>query len=234
MDILIVDDSQDMVQIIKSSVQAYIEQSTNANIHEAVIKTFNDPHDAARDMQSKKSRICIFDMDFMADIDGVDLADMVMSLYPGSTYVIYSTAYDSYMDRAINSGTRPIAYIVKGDGFTDNIKNALSKIDKILNETGQIKIGSRSYRVDDILYIKKDKGSNYVDIACMSGDYRERTSISSIEIVQPLYKANKSSILNLTHVKIFDYDCKLYIKDVCLVNCSRSFCKKINKAINKL
>lgn len=164
----------------------------------------NNSIDAIKEVSKAKFDVAFLDIS-MPNMSGLELANTILSINP-NCFIIFQTAYEEYALEAFKSGG--MDYLLKPVS-SDDIKNALSKIEKYIvqNETSKklvAKRGSRIYLIDidDIYYIKADLDE--VIIKIKDADAYLRKKIGDMQTLlegKNFFRVHRSYIVNVDKIK---------------------------------
>ena len=218
--ISIVDDEKIICELVKKKVQAIIKGKTNIKI---------DAYENAECFLSvlaerKWCHILLCDID-MPRVDGIELGERVKRMCP-ELKLVYLTNHSDFAAKS---------YCVGADQFVlkTDMDNRLPKIlrDLLLKVESDMKkyiiVGtSNTYRKiqhANIIFVRKSKGSKYVEVHTLNGVVRERTALNDMEkrLNNPDFiPVERGCLVNVQHIETIDED-KLGLSDGTTISLGR-------------
>ena len=229
--IAIVDNEKSVLENIRGILLNMLGESKDVHID-----TYEKAKDFLSAFETVRYQILISDVD-MPEMNGIEMGKKARERDP-NIYIVFLTAYVEY---AIESyRMEAYQYILKED-----VDKRLPEImDRLLGivRKHSIKycyIGSDTQRVkmcqDDIIYIRKAKGTKYTSFFTVEGEVRERTSMENVfEKLKSdeFIMVDRGSIVNLRHImKVRDNI--IYLSNGDTVEASYARIKNVKESIWK-
>lgn len=200
------------------------------------IDTYEKAKDFLAAFETVRYQILISDMD-MPEMNGIEMGKKARDCDP-NIYIIFLTAYVEY---AIESyRMEAYQYILKED-VEERLPEIIKRLIGIVrnHSVKYCYIGSDTHRIkmcqDDIIHIRKTKGTKYVSFCTTEGEIRERSSIE--KVLEKLGReefivVERGSVVNLRHImKVRDN--VIYLSNGDAVEASHARIKKVKENIRK-
>ena len=200
------------------------------------IDTYEKAKDFLAAFETVRYQILISDVD-MPEMNGIEMGKKARDCDP-NIYIIFLTAYVEY---AIESyRMEAYQYILKED-VEERLPEIIKRLIGIVrnHSVKYCYIGSDTHRIkmcqDDIIHIRKTKGTKYVSFCTTEGEIRERSSIE--KVLEKLGReefivVERSSVVNLRHImKVRDN--VIYLSNGDAVEASHARIKKVKENIRK-
>lgn len=200
------------------------------------IDTYEKAKDFLAAFETVRYQILISDVD-MPEMNGIEMGKKARDCDP-NIYIIFLTAYVEY---AIESyRMEAYQYILKED-VEERLPEIIKRLIGIVrnHSVKYCYIGSDTHRIkmcqDDIIHIRKTKGTKYVSFCTTEGEIRERTSIE--KVLEKLGReefivVERGSVVNLRHImKVRDN--VIYLSNGDAVEASHARIKKVKENIRK-
>lgn len=200
------------------------------------IDTYEKAKDFLAAFETVRYQILISDVD-MPEMNGIEMGKKARDCDP-NIYIIFLTAYVEY---AIESyRMEAYQYILKED-VEERLPEIIKRLIGIVrnHSVKYCYIGSNTHRIkmcqDDIIHIRKTKGTKYVSFCTTEGEIRERSSIE--KVLEKLGReefivVERGSVVNLRHImKVRDN--VIYLSNGDAVEASHARIKKVKENIRK-
>ena len=200
------------------------------------IDTYEKAKDFLAAFETVRYQILISDVD-MPEMNGIEMGKKARDCDP-NIYIIFLTAYVEY---AIESyRMEAYQYILKED-VEERLPEIIKRLIGIVrnHSVKYCYIGSDTHRIkmcqDDIIHIRKTKGTKYVSFCTTEGEIRERSSIE--KVLEKLGREDfivveRGSVVNLRHImKVRDN--VIYLSNGDAVEASHARIKKVKENIRK-
>lgn len=200
------------------------------------IDTYEKAKDFLAAFETVRYQILISDVD-MPEMNGIEMGKKARDCDP-NIYIIFLTAYVEY---AIESyRMEAYQYILKED-VEERLPEIIKRLIGIVrnHSVKYCYIGSDTHRIkmcqDDIIHIRKTKGTKYVSFCTTEGEIRERSSIE--KVLEKLGReefivVERGSVVNLRHImKVRDN--VIYLSNGDAVEASHARIKKVKENIRK-
>ena len=200
------------------------------------IDTYEKAKDFLAAFETVRYQILISDVD-MPEMNGIEMGKKARDCDP-NIYIIFLTAYVEY---AIESyRMEAYQYILKED-VEERLPEIIKRLIGIVRNhlVKYCYIGSDTHRIkmcqDDIIHIRKTKGTKYVSFCTTEGEIRERSSIE--KVLEKLGReefivVERGSVVNLRHImKVRDN--VIYLSNGDAVEASHARIKKVKENIRK-
>ena len=154
---------------------------------------------------AEDNRIDILFLDItMPEINGLEVARRFYEEYP-DTLIIFVTSYENYVFHSLKFN--PFRFIRK-NALDEELEEAvISALSKLLSADEYLTITNRSdcarINIKRILYMEKEKDSNYINIVTIDDTYRYRANINELteQFKESMFiKINAGTIVNLRHI----------------------------------
>lgn len=140
----------------------------------------------------------------MPGIDGLKIAECFFDIHP-ETLIIFVTNYDEYVFRSLRFN--PHRYLRK-NRIDDELGEALfSALSLLMGTTSHLAVSDRNgisrVALQRIIYIEKEKATNYIKIVCRNEEYRDRRGIKElISTLDPsvFVRINVGTVVNVKHI----------------------------------
>lgn len=200
------------------------------------IDTYEKAKDFLAAFETVRYQILISDVD-MPEMNGIEMGKKARDCDP-NIYIIFLTAYVEY---AIESyRMEAYQYILKED-VEERLPEIIKRLIGIVrnHSVKYCYIGSDTHRIkmcqDDIIHIRKTKGTKYVSFCTTEGEIRERSSIEKdLEKLgrEEFIVVERGSVVNLRHImKVRDN--VIYLSNGDAVEASHARIKKVKENIRK-
>lgn len=223
------------------------EKSVLENIREILLNLSGEFKDVHIDTYEKaenflvafetiRYQILISDVD-IPEMNGVEMGKKAREHDP-NIYIVFLTAYVEY---AIESyRMEAYQYILKED-VEERLPEIIKRLIGIVrnHSVKYCYIGSDTHRIkmcqDDIIHIRKTKGTKYVSFCTTEGEIRERTSIE--KVLEKLGSdefivVERGSVVNLRHIMKVRNN-TIYLNNGDTVEASHARIKKVKENIRK-
>lgn len=195
---------------------------------------------AAEDMLAEMGGNVRFDIVIsdveMPGMNGIELGRLLKERCP-SAHLVYLTSYSEYA--AESYIVAAYQYIMKSDveqrlpGILKELLDKVSAERKDFLVLGNMDDRKKIFH-SNILYVRKEKGSKYVEYVTTEGDIRERESVESVlaKINSPLFvMVDRGVVVNLKHIKRISGNV-IYLTDGTKVATSRRRLTVVKEALN--
>ena len=200
------------------------------------IDTYEKAKDFLAAFETVRYQILISDVD-MPEMNGIEMGKKARDCDP-NIYIIFLTAYVEY---AIESyRMEAYQYILKED-VEERLPEIIKRLIGIVrnHSVKYCYIGSDTHRIkmcqDDIIHIRKTKGTKYVSFCTTEGEIRERSSIEKV-----LEKLGREEFIVVERVCVFNLrhimkvrDNVIYLSNGDAVEASHARIKKVKENIRK-
>ncbi|MBE6573235.1 MAG: response regulator transcription factor [Ruminococcaceae bacterium] len=140
----------------------------------------------------------------MPEIDGMKIAQSFYDLHP-ETLIIFITNYKEYVFYSLRFN--PFRYLRKTN-LNDELEEALtSAVKNLLSSDKYITLINRNdctqISVHRVIYIEKQKATNYIKILCINEEYRDRRGIKELiaDLDPSLFiRINVGTVINIKHI----------------------------------
>lgn len=200
------------------------------------IDTYEKAKDFLAAFETVRYQILISDVD-MPEMNGIEMGKKARDCDP-NIYIIFLTAYVEY---AIESyRMEAYQYILKED-VEERLPEIIKRLIGIVrnHSVKYCYIGSDAHRIkmcqDDIIHIRKTKGTKYVSFCTTEGEIRERSSIE--KVLEKLGReefivVERGSVVNLRHIMKVRNN-TIYLSNGDSVEASHARIKKVKENIRK-
>lgn len=154
---------------------------------------------------AEDNRIDILFLDItMPEINGLEVARRFYEEYP-DTLIIFVTSYENYVFHSLKFN--PFRFIRK-NALEEELEEAvISALGKLLSADEYLTITNRNdctnINIQRVLYMEKEKDSNYITIVTVDDRYRYRANINELHDQfkgHMFVKINSGTLVNLRHI----------------------------------
>lgn len=157
---------------------------------------------------AEDNRIDILFLDItMPGTDGLEVARQFYEEYP-ETLIIFVTSYENYVFHSLKFN--PFRFIRKSALPEELDEAVISALGKLLSAEEYLTITNRNdctkINLQRILYMEKEKDSNYISVVTVDDIYRYRANINELteQFKDRMFvKINAGTIVNLRHITAF-------------------------------
>ncbi len=203
MNIVVCDDNKIFAQALVKKISMLIPRSSNFGNVDFDCSYIYPAERLLKYAEDKRIDILFLDIT-MPEIDGLEVARRFYEDYP-ETLIIFVTSYENYVFHSLKFN--PFRFIRK-DALKEEFEEAvISALDKILSADEYLTITNRNdctrINIQRILYMEKEKDSNYINIVTVDDVYRHRANINELSEQfkgRMFVKINAGTLVNLRHI----------------------------------
>ena len=177
MKIALVDDDKYMLGIITNNIKQIPEIKDDVELCE-----FTSAEEILAKLKSGTTYDIIISDIEMGEMHGLEFGQIVRTEYP-EIFLIFLTAYPHYAARSYTINAHQ--YILKDEmekRFPEVLKEMLTQVRKKQQKFRNVIKGNEIKKIayEDIFYIRKLKGTKYIQYTTADGEYQERISLEHI------------------------------------------------------
>ncbi len=202
MKIIICDDNKIFGYQLTNQIKSIISQSTYAD-KEFIFQYFPEPKSLLDYLQNNSVDILFLDIS-MPEINGFEIAQQCQEYWP-DICLIFISNYENQVYYSIRFS--PFRFLCKSSYEAYLPEALLAAIDKLSKNEKYIDISNYNnctpVKVSHIVYIIKEKESNYLSIHCKNIIHRYRTTIHRLEADLHDYgfiKVNSGTLINMKYI----------------------------------
>lgn len=229
MNIVICDDEKAFADKLKKDIHKYISQNElycNMNINCICLYS---PDALMAYAEHVKTDILFLDIS-MPGTDGIKIAESFYDFHP-ETLIIFTTNYEEYVFLALRFN--PFRYLRKST-LDNELEEALtSALKNLLISDKYLTVNNRSnctqISVHRIIYIEKEKSTNYLNIVCKDEKYRDRRGINELTAnLDPslFIRINIGTVINIKHIISIKED-RVILSNNAALPISKKYCANL-------
>lgn len=203
MNIVVCDDNKIFAETLVKKINMLIPRSSNFGNVDFDCSYIYPADRLLKYAEDKRIDILFLDIT-MPEIDGLEVARHFYEDYP-ETLIIFVTSYENYVFHSLKFN--PFRFIRK-DSLKEEFEEAvISALGKLLSADEYLTITNRNdctkINIQRILYMEKEKDSNYINIVTVDDRYRYRANINELSEQfkgRMFVKINAGTLVNLRHI----------------------------------
>ena len=155
-------------------------------------------------INNKRLKIYLLDIELKnSSFDGISIANAIREV-DWKSIIIFFSVYNE-KEGIISLRLNVLTYVLKNNGFKQELIKAFNSAKNILLEDNKIKVNINGIEinlyVNDILYVTKEKSSKYCLIHTTSGILRTRSSLSELKKKTNFRQEKKHLLINESNIK---------------------------------
>ncbi|MBQ4561228.1 MAG: response regulator transcription factor [Clostridia bacterium] len=203
MNIVVCDDNKTFAETLVKKINILIPRSSNFGNIDFDCSYIYPAEKLLKYAENKRIDILFLDIT-MPDINGLEVAQRFYEDH-SDTLIIFVTSYENYVFHSLKFN--PFRFIRK-NALKEELEEAvISALGKLLSADEYLTITNRNdctrINIQRILYMEKEKDSNYINIVTVDDTYRHRANINELSEQfkgHMFVKINAGTIVNLRHI----------------------------------
>lgn len=202
MNIIICDDSREFCEELLTHIKRIISKSRYAD-NEFQYRYFDSPDELLKFLEDNTVDILFLDIS-MPQISGFDIAKLCQDSYP-EICLIFISSYENQVYYSIRFS--PFRFLCKSS-YQRVLHEALdAALQKVFKDKKYLNISSYKsnfhVKISDIVYISRNKQSNYLTVHCKGADYRVRSTVQLLSDKLSQYgfaQTSSGTLINMKYI----------------------------------
>lgn len=176
MNIIICDDNKEFGEELLACIKDTVSKSSHAD-NEFQYRYFDSPDELLKFLQDNSVDILFLDIS-LPQISGFDVAKICQDSYP-DICLIFISSYENQVYYSIRFS--PFRFLCKSNYQRDLPEALDAALQKVFKDEKYLNIATYKnnshVKISDIVYVTRNKQSNYLSLHCKNADYQIRSTV---------------------------------------------------------